>query len=155
MVQQCGKNCSVRHFGPLEPLALKPISPRFLSEDERTRIADLANRGVGVAATGVMVERSASMVSRELRRNRHHSGQYRPFHANRQAALRRRRPKPIKLETNDQLREYVISRLAKKWSQQQISRSLRAVHRGESGMYVAPESIYMAIYQCIPGVVVI
>ena len=144
----------MRHVAPLEPLSLKPISSRFLSEEERIRIADLASRGVGVAAIGVVVGRSASTISRELRRNRHHSGQYRPFHAHRQAALRRRRPKTIKLETNEVLREYVSSRLSKKWSPQQISRSLRAVHPGDSGMYVAPESIYMAIYRRIPGVVV-
>lgn len=131
------KNGSVRHVAPLLPLALKPISPRFLCEEERIGIADLASRGVGVAAIGVMVGRSASTISRELRRNRHDSGQYRPFHAHREAALRRRRSKPIKLETNDVLREYLSSRLAKKWSPQQISRSLRAVHPGEPGMYVA------------------
>lgn len=148
------KNGSVRHVAPLEPLALKPISPRFLSEEERIRIADLASRGVGPTGIGVIVGRSASTVSRELRRNRHDSGQYRPFHAHRQAALRRRRPKPIKIETNEVLREYVSSRLSKKWSPQQISRSLRAAHPGESGMYVAPESIYLAIYRRIPGVIV-
>lgn len=108
------KDGSVRHVAPLEPLALKPISPRFLSEEERIRIADLASRGVGPTVIGVMVGRSASTVSRERRRNRHDSGQYRPFHAHRQAALRRRRPKPIKIETNEVLREYVSSRLSKK-----------------------------------------
>ena len=109
-VTVCDKNGSVRHVAPLEPLSLKPISPRFLSEGELIRIADLASRGVGPTTIGVMVGRSASTISRELRRNRHHSGQYRPFHAHRQAALRRRRPKPITLETNEALREYVSSR---------------------------------------------
>ncbi len=52
------------------------------------------------------------------------------------------------------MREYVSSRLSKEWSPQQISRSLRAAHPGESGMYVAPESIYLAISRRIPGVVV-
>ena len=148
------KDGSVRHVAPLFPLSLKPISSRFFSEGERIRIADLASRGVGVATIGVMVGRSVSTISRELRRNRHHSGRCQPFHAHRQAALRRRRPKPIKLETNDQLREYVSARPSKKWSPQQISRSLKAGHPGEPRMYIAPESIYMAIYRRIPGVVV-
>ena len=43
---------------PLLPLALKPISPRFLSEQERIRIADLVNRGVGPTTIGAMVGRS-------------------------------------------------------------------------------------------------
>ena len=144
----------MRHVAPLLPLALKPISPRFLSEQERIRIADLVNRGAGPTTIGAMVGRWASTISRELRRNRHDSGQYRPFLAHRQATLRPQRPKPIKLETEDQLREYVCLRLSKKWSPQQTSRWLKAVHPGESGMCVAPESIYLAIYRRLSGVVV-
>ncbi|GAA1149153.1 hypothetical protein GCM10009606_29850 [Nocardioides aquiterrae] len=68
---------------PLEPLAVRQISPRFLSEGERVKIADLASRGHGPAAIGRELGRAASTISRELRRNLHHSGQYRPFHAHR------------------------------------------------------------------------
>ncbi len=46
------------------------ISPRYLSEDERVRIADLQRRGLSVRAIAVEVGRSPSTVSRELRRNR-------------------------------------------------------------------------------------
>lgn len=70
------KNGSMRRVALLLPLALKPISPRFLSEDERIRIADLASCGVGPSVTGAMVGTSASTISRELRRNLHDSGQY-------------------------------------------------------------------------------
>jgi IS30 family transposase len=37
---------------PLEPLSVRIISPRFLSEDERVQIADLARRGLGPTAIG-------------------------------------------------------------------------------------------------------
>ena len=66
---------------PLEPLAVCQISPRFLNEDERVKIADLASRGLGPTAIGRELGRAGSTISRELRRNLHHSGQYRPFHA--------------------------------------------------------------------------
>ena len=99
------KNGSVRNVAPLFPPALKPISVRSFSEEKRIRIADLASRGVGPTVIGVMLGRSASTISRELRRNRHHSGQYRPFHAHRQAALRRRRPKPVNIETTLTIQE--------------------------------------------------
>ncbi|WP_448257944.1 helix-turn-helix domain-containing protein [Microbacterium aurum] len=66
---------------PLDPLAVRTISPRFLSEGERIQIADVASRGLGPTAIGHALGRAPSTISRELRRNLHASGQYRPFHA--------------------------------------------------------------------------
>jgi len=40
------KDGTVKVVPALEPLAVRPISPRFLSEEERVRIADMASRGV-------------------------------------------------------------------------------------------------------------
>ena len=58
------------------------ISPRYLSEDERVRIADLRRAGAGVRAMAEQTGRSPSTISRELRRNRDPgSGQYLPFTA--------------------------------------------------------------------------
>jgi transposase, IS30 family len=69
------------------------ISGRFLSEDERVRIADLLGAGFGVGTIAAPLGRSPSTISRELRRNRDSgSGQYRPFAAQRLAAGRRARP---------------------------------------------------------------
>lgn len=143
------KDGTVKVVPPLEPLALRPISPRFLSEEERIRIADLASRGAGPTEIAKTLGRSPSTISRELRRNAHESGQYRPFHAHSIAATRRRRPKPLKLSTNPVLRTYVKARLKERWSPQQISRALRAAHPDDAGMRVATESIYLAIYR--PG----
>lgn len=61
---------------------------------------------------------------RELRRNLHTTGQYRPFHAQVLAAQRRRRPKQPKLAGNAELRGFVVDRLAERWSPQQISPAL-------------------------------
>src|SRR5690606_5736942 len=116
------KDGTVKVVPPLEPLALRPISPRFLSEDERIQIADLASKGHGPTAIAATLGRSPSTISRELRRNAHESGQYRPFHAHSIAATRRRRPKSLKLSTNPVLRTYVKARLKERWSPQQISR---------------------------------
>jgi transposase, IS30 family len=143
------KDGTVKVVPPLEPLSLRPISPRFLSEEERVRIADLASRAAGPTEIGRLLGRSPSTISRELRRNAHDSGQYRPFHAHSIAATRRRRPKPLKLSTSPALRAYVKAKLQERWSPQQISRALRAVHPNDPGMRVATESIYLAIYR--PG----
>ncbi|WP_293785318.1 IS30 family transposase [uncultured Aeromicrobium sp.] len=143
------KDGAVKTVPPLEPLASRTISPRFLSEPERIQIADLASRGHGPTAIGKLLGRAPSTISRELRRNRHTSGQYRPFHAQALAATRRRRSHPLKLRTDPVLRAYVIERLRQRWSPQQISRALRLAHPDDPARRVATETIYQAIYR--PG----
>ena len=46
------KDGTVKFVPPLDPLAARTISPRFLSETERIQIADLASRGLGPTAIG-------------------------------------------------------------------------------------------------------
>lgn len=147
------KDGSVKVVPPLEPLAVRAISPRFLSEQERVLIADLASRGQGPTAIGRALNRSASTISRELRRNLHPSGQYRPFHAQASAAARRHRTRPLKLVTDPQLRDYVVDKLSQRWSPQQISRSLQRAYPTETGRRVATETIYQAIYRPGSGIV--
>jgi hypothetical protein len=71
------KDGTAKVVPPLEPLAVRTISLRFLSEQERIQIADLACRGHGPTAIGEVLGRSPSTISRELRRNLHTSGQWR------------------------------------------------------------------------------
>ena len=61
------KDGTVKFVPPLEPLAAWTISPKFLSEDERIQIADLASRGLGPTAIGQVMWRSPSTIIRELR----------------------------------------------------------------------------------------
>src|SRR5689334_7128353 len=67
----------------------REVSDRYLSEQERVRIADLRQAGHGVRAIAEQTGRSPSTISRELRRNRDpDSGQYRPFTAHKLAVRR-------------------------------------------------------------------
>ncbi len=147
------KNGTVKVVPPLEPLAVRTISPRFLSEQERIQIADLASRGHGPTAIAKALGRSPATISRELRRNLHASGQYRPFHAHALAATRRRRSHPLKLRADPTLRSYVTERLRERWSPQQISRALRLAHPDDAAQRVATETIYQAIYRPGSGIV--
>lgn len=151
MVRQ--KDGTVKFVPPLEPLAVRTISPRFLSEDERIQIADLASRGLGPTAIGQVMGRAPSTISRELRRNLHPSGQYRPFHAHSAAATRRRRTRPPKLSIDPGLRSFVLDRLSERWSPQQIARALRRAHPDDPGRRVATETIYQAVYRPRSGVI--
>lgn len=147
------KDGTVKVVPPLEPLSVRVISPRFLSEEERVQIADLASRGMGPTAIATVLGRAPSTTSRELRRNLHSSGQYRSFHAHAIAANRRRRTRPLKLTTNQVLRSYVVARLKERWSPQQISRALRRTHPQEPARRVATETIYQAIYRLATGII--
>jgi transposase, IS30 family len=132
----------------LERLAVREISARYLSQDERIEIADLRHAGLTVRQIADRVGRAPSTISRELRRNATASG-YRPFEAHRRATARRARSHRRRIETNGELRQLVAEFLAQRWSPQQISRQLRLRFPGQPAMWLCHESIYQAVYQ--PG----
>ncbi len=126
----------------------REISSRYLSEDERVRIADLQRAGRGVRAIATELGRSPATISRELRRNRDPaSGQYRPFTAQRLAAVRRARPGRGKLVRDAVLRRFVQDRLEKRWSPEQICHELRTAFADDPDRRVVHETIYQAIYR--------
>jgi IS30 family transposase len=137
-----------RHYPAVVSRQRREISSRYLSEDERVRIADLHRGGHTVRSIATELDRSASTISRELRRNRDPgSGQYRPFTAQRLAAGRRARPGRGKLAADPVLRQFVAGRLEKRWSPEQISHALRAEFPGEPWRHVVHETIYQAVYR--------
>jgi transposase, IS30 family len=136
------------HYPAVIGARAREISPRYLSEDERVRIADLRRQGLGVRAVAAELGRSPATVSRELRRNRDlGSGQYRPFAAQRLAAARRARPGRGKLVRDPVLRHFVDERLEKRWSPEQISRALRGEFPDEPERHLVHETIYQAVYR--------
>jgi IS30 family transposase len=144
------RNGLVAGFVPaLDRLAVREISARYLSQDERIEIADLRHGGVSVRGIAERIGRSPSTISRELRRNGRKDGGYRPFDAHRRAVGRRARHHRRRLQTNTVLRQLVDELLRQRWSPQQIARHLRARYADEPGMRLCHESIYQAIYQ--PG----
>jgi len=136
------------HYPPVITTRKAQISPRYLSEDERVRVADLHRQGLSVRAIAVEVDRSPSTVSRELRRNRDAgSGDYRPFTAQRLAVDRRARPGRGKLLYDPVLRQFVAERLDKRWSPEQISHGLRGEFPDQPERHLVPETIYQAVYR--------
>jgi IS30 family transposase len=93
----------------------KPLSGRYLSLAEREELAILHAQGAGVREAARQMGRSASTISRELRRNaatRSGGLDYRATTAQWHADRAARRPKPVKLAVNAALRTYVQDRLA-------------------------------------------
>jgi transposase, IS30 family len=96
---------------PHERLAVREVSARFLSQDERIELADLHHAGISIRQIAHRLGRAPSTISRELRRNVSRGG-YRPFEAHRQATVRRARDHRRRLDTNHALRTLVIELLA-------------------------------------------
>jgi IS30 family transposase len=97
-----------RQAGGMPPISLAPVSERYLSFAEREEIAILHVQCVGVREIARRLGRSASTISRELRRNastRSNAVVYRVTTAQWHAERRASRPKVSKLAANDALRE--------------------------------------------------
>ena len=110
-----------RECGGMPPSHLSPSSPpatgRYLSLAEREQIALLRAQGQEVREVARQLARSASTISRELRRNAATRGgafAYRAITAQWHADRAARRPKRAKLAANAALRCYVQDRLAGK-----------------------------------------
>ena len=108
-----------REAGGMPPSTLAPSanspSGRYLSFTEREEIALLKAQGHGVREIGRRLSRSASTISREVRRNaatRSGGLEYRAINAQWHADRSARRPKTAKLAVNTKLRQYVQDRLS-------------------------------------------
>ncbi len=96
--------------------------------------------------------RSASTVSRELRRNTDpDSGRYYPFRAHQLAVARRARPGRARLLLDVELRRAVEQGLEKRWSPEQIARALPAQFPDQPDRHLVHETIYQAIYRAERG----
>jgi IS30 family transposase len=128
----------------LEPDA---YCPRYLSREERYEVARLRETGLGVRQVAARIGRSPSTVSRELDRNAAPRGSgYQPELAHQMARDRQRRPKASKLSRNPALRAAVQGMLDRRYSPEQASGRLKAMHPGDPSMHVSHETIYKSIY---------
>ena len=117
-------------------------------ESERTTIADLHRAGVGVRDIADVLGRSASTVSRELRRNADDRGRYLRATAQRLSTERRSRP-PGGRDAwcgDEQLHGVVAELLGKRWSPEQIAHELPVRFPDQLERHLCTESIYQAIY---------
>jgi IS30 family transposase len=132
---------------------------------EREEIAVGWERGLNKAEIAKLIGRHPSTVGRELARNQtrgrlppfsctergrarpqHQQLRYRASTAQAKAEQRARRPKPGKLATRPELRTEVQDRLIKRWSPEQITRTLGQDFADRPEMQVSHETIYQALY---------
>ena len=127
------------------------MQPRYLSERERIRIADLLAAKMTVRGIAGEIGRSPSTVSREIRRNSDPDGRYRPHHAEHAARERTRRPRTRKVTVDAVLAGVIARLLAKRWSPEQVAHELRILFAGQRRRWLCVESIYQAIYDPAVG----
>ena len=124
----------------------RPISARFLSQDDRIAIADGLAAGKSVKAIAGSIGKSFQTVYREIGRNGKPDGRYQPWYAHNQATQRRHRPKEHRIVAGGELHRVISEKLAVRWSPQQISRYLKRTFPDDPEMWCCPEAIYQAIF---------
>ena len=124
-----------------------PISPRYLTQDDRIEISDGLHRRERVKDIAERIGKTYQSVYREIARNRKPDGTYQPWYAHGQAYQRRRRPKTRRVVADDGLRMAVASKLSEQWSPAQISRWLRRRYRRRPAWHLCAETIYEGVYR--------
>ena len=114
---------------------------RQLSIEERCEIARLRAEGASVREVARRLDRAASTVTRELRRNASPTGGYRPSVAH-DRAWGRRWCGP-RLERDEELRADVLGRLRRGCSPEQVAGQLA---RAEGRKVISYESVYRFVY---------
>ncbi|MFC1232250.1 IS30 family transposase [Streptomyces sp. Sce081] len=146
----CGSKWFLEAGGMLAP-DQGPISPRFLTQDDRIAIADGLHAKRSVKEIAASIGKSFQTVYREIKRNSKPDGSYQPWWAHNQALLRRQRPKEEKIRSSEPLRTVIREKLTEKWSPQQISRFLARTHVDDPTMQACPETIYRALFAGLLG----
>lgn len=134
----------------------------LLTIGDRTQIAIGRQQGLGVRAIATLIDRSPSVVSRELRRNANADGGYKSMTAHDRAKRRRRRPKVRKIAADDILLVRVRADLKRSRTPRQIAGQLRKEATDASvktmrhsppaeGRTVSHEAIYRYIYALPKG----
>ena len=131
----------VARTGGIPPPA-RQRSRLALTLPEREAISRGLASGTSVRQISRQLRRAPSTVSREVRR---HGGRrrYRAATADAATWARGRRPKRCRLATYPALRTAVATKLAQKWSPQQIAGWLRQAYPDDPTMHVSHETIYL------------
>ncbi len=117
-----------------------------LCATERYMIMAGLQAGHSLRKIGRMIGRSASSISRELQRNYSAEG-YVALAAHQRAEVNRHKPRfAKKLHTHRHLYHYVMVKLERLWSPQQISGRLKVDFPESKEMRISHETIYAFIY---------
>jgi IS30 family transposase len=124
----------------------KTTTYQRLSHAEREEISRDIAKGMTLTEIADHIGRHRTTIWREVKRN--HGSGYRALAASKRAEKRAasRRKGKTKMEQNQRLAQYVVEKLAQKWSPQEISVRLKIEYAVDMDMRISHESIYQYIY---------
>jgi len=118
-----------------------------LNIEEREETSLCMNRGMFRTAIARHLGRNPSTITREMQSYPQRYSLYRAVAAQKDASRRRiTARKPRKLETNQELREYIYKKLRLYWSPEQIAMELKREYSQSTDMRISHESIYSYLY---------
>lgn len=120
---------------------------RHLTNPEREEISRCLANKKPLVEIAKHLGRSASTISREIKRNSGKTG-YRAFSARKRAqvAASSRRKGKSKISKSERLSEYVLGSLNKEWSPEEISERIKIEYPLDMTMRISHEAIYRYIY---------
>lgn len=120
---------------------------RRLSAAEREEISRGLAQSESASALAKRLGRAPSTIAREVGRNSGRSG-YRAFSAGNRARLSAssRRSDKRRLAQEGRLRAYVLGKLKRRWSPEEIAKRMREEYPQDTTMRLSPEAIYQYIY---------
>ena len=113
---------------------------------ERVQIEKYLDKGLSACSIAVLLNRHKSTISREIQNTHYNS--YSAFHSHMRSTkiCSEKNYGRSKILSNKILLKYVLSKLRKKWSPEQISLSLKKKYPNEKSMQASHETIYFYIY---------
>lgn len=121
---------------------------QILTQYEREKIEFSRRIKRSLRDIAKLLDREVSVISREIKRNRNRDGKYIAAEAQAKADSRARKTNHRKLETDDQLHDWVETKLRGGWSPQLIAGRLKEdPPRLLQGASVSHEQIYEYIYE--------
>jgi len=122
------------------------------NRDSRIELAVLLGSGKNQTQAGRILGIHRTNVCQEIKRNIDDDGVYRGGHAHRRYLVRRKlSKKPYrKIENDSKLREYIVGKIKKLWSPEQISGRLKKTFGKQ---LVCSETIYTFVYEVRPDLV--
>ncbi|MEV8129033.1 helix-turn-helix domain-containing protein [Streptomyces sp. NPDC085944] len=109
----CGSNWFIE-AGSMIVSGSGPISPRFLTQNDRIAIANGLHAKQAVKEIAASIGKSFQTVYREIKRNATPDGSYHPWCAHNQFLLQRHRPKEEKIRAREPLRTLVREKLTER-----------------------------------------
>lgn len=140
----------LRLHGGIQP-PIRKRSSRALTLSEREEISRGLAGGFSMREIAFHLNRSPSTISREISR---HGGveRYRAANADERAWQLAKRPKRCHLAKHGKLRQIVATKLALKWSPEQIAGWLKEKYPDDKAMQVSHETIYRSLFIQARGV---